>query len=37
MSSVVLRGVVEVMGSNLARSEIFIASIGTFVYTSVYI
>ena len=39
MSGVVLGGVVEVMGSNLARGKIFIASIGSFdsLYPSIYI
>ena len=39
MSSVVLGGVVEVVGSNLARGKIFTASIGSVdsLYPSVYI
>ena len=43
MSSVVLGGVVEVVGSNLARGKIFTASIGSvdslypFVYIYIYI
>ena len=39
MSGVVLGGVVEVVGSNLARGEIFTASIGSVdsLYPSVYI
>ena len=39
MSSVVLGGVVEVMGSNLARDKIFTSSIGSvdLLYHSVYI
>ena len=39
MSGVVLGGVVEVVGSNLARGKIFTASIGSvdLLYPSVYI
>ena len=39
MSGVVLGGVVEVVGSNLARGKIFTASIGSVdsLYPSVYI
>ena len=39
MSGVVLGGVVEVVGSNLARGKIFTASIGSIdsLYPSVYI
>ena len=39
MSSVVLGGVAEVVGSNLARGKIFTASIGSVdsLYPSVYI
>ena len=39
MSGVVLGGVAEVVGSNLARGEIFTASIGSVdsLYPSVYI
>ena len=39
MSGVVLGGVVEVVGSNLARDKIFTASIGSVdsLYPSVYI
>ena len=39
MSGVVLGGVVQVMGSNLARGKIFTASIGSVdsLYSSVYI
>ena len=39
MSGVVLGGVVEVVGSNLARGKIFTASIGSVdsLYSSVYI
>ena len=38
MSGVVLGGVVEVVGSNLARGKIFTASIGSVdsLYSSVY-
>ena len=40
MSGVVLGGVAEVVGSNLARCKIFTASIGSFdslyIYTTVY-
>ena len=39
MSGVVLGGVVEVVGSNLARGKIFTASIGSVdsLYPSIYI